>query len=487
MSIRVDQKSGYGEQAATGQMKRATASVYVPRPTRNRLKIVAEPRISEGVSGTSKESGLSAKRAARVSSENKTNSSKRARRATYDAPRGQIERVGYPSQSAAEAPKESNAVSYPMMAKAVLAARKILSAGAFEPMQEDFSESLDSGVTICQAQGTPSIRRAALLGFQRIPFALSPESLRFASDGLEKNFRILQLKRLGHALNLAPEVVLTENTKFLLRGFSESFTIPMITSSVLEYANQEGSLLNPDDAAWISALMQGAASNDCYRHKIPRMIGKEVKNPECKEVFAISSGYNWHVTHLFFFRGYLIYCNRGYGCGGQPGIAVYRIRNRHKVTWTLLSNLIQRHIIRKDVWDQKYSLSALINTLNLEFVYHLKQKEQVVGNCTYVSTKSAVRAALALKWIVKETGDADPAADSSFWERAFSETKESYKGWNFFDKNLVIKDFVLDLLKVQELPYKMLSPAEAQKIAGLISEKVKKKLQRYREVAHYFA
>src|SRR5262249_35875131 len=98
---------------------------------------------------------------------------------------------------------------------------------------KDTSDTDSYGQTISEAQGTRIFCKKVVSLTSKYPNALAPYYLR---DQQMKNpdlFRILQLKRLGHAFNLGTDCLYNfqKGIVMTLEGFNDTFTLPMLTSS----------------------------------------------------------------------------------------------------------------------------------------------------------------------------------------------------------------------------------------------------------------
>jgi hypothetical protein len=284
-------------------------------------------------------------------------------------------------------------------------------------------------------------------------------------------------------MNLSDHIRQKDGTSFHLNGFSEAFTLPMIASSVGEYSRQNDSKISEYEGSWISQLLNNTASHDSYEAGYEHFLHELITDPENRNIITIASGYDWHATHLFYWRGFLIYCNRGAGSGSEPGIQVYRVPDSKRITPDLIKGLIRRHEITTELWNEKYSIGALVLALGLEKVVHLKQKNQKTGNCTYITTKCAVRALLAIGALAEQYGNGLLPNDKGIWIKAFDQTRDKYKHWGLFDKNLVVNDLLKDRVYLDRWEDKMISQTEFRKIFRMVKEKVLAKRDHFPEAA----
>lgn len=368
------------------------------------------------------------------------------------------------------------------------AAKTILGSGSFVTDVEDYEKSLRLGFTIGECQGNQQLRKTARKYTKNCPDIFLPEIIRKAGEVYEKNFRILQIKRLGHALNLnSCHFFLKDGTRIHYDGFNESFTLPMLASSVVKFSQQNNSVISKKEGAWIANMLIGSTSHDSYTGKDAANLCDWIRDANNKQVISISSGYDWHAIHLFFFRGFVIYCNRGYGCGINPGISVTFMPERDYIDDDIVVSLIKRHALIRSEWENRFNFSSLSKALHLLPVYYLIQKEQKIGNCTYISAKCGVRVLMALNYLINKFGDKAIPKTSDVWENAFSQTERKYKAFSSFDKVIVVEDLLNDAKYLVQEESSILSKERFRDIFYKVEQKMSYKKQRYKTVLPRFA
>jgi len=301
--------------------------------------------------------------------------------------------------------------------------RIILDSGHF---LESYESSKCCGFTVSEAQGSKHLRQQARLFTLDNPDILSPEALKEAKDTNKTNYYFLKLKRIGHAFSLEKDIKTTEK-KFGYEGFSEDFTIPMLSSSLFK---AERELKGDGKFRFAGEKLNRSFSNEwAPKEKLEQAL-KTICDLSSDEVVSIATGYAWHETHVLFFKGHLFYINKGNG--KKQGISVYWIPNAEKVTMDHLIRLSER---QKYNSENYLSEDKLIKELNLEPISSVTLKTQKGGCCTYVSTRGAIRALMAIFYQLNNPNYSKPG-----WKFAFEKTKEDYKKFVQFDRDLLLDD-----------------------------------------------
>jgi len=295
----------------------------------------------------------------------------------------------------------------------------ILKSGNFT---QSFPGSMRNGFKVGEAQGSKNLRKNARLLTLDHPDALNPENLKEAKDSHPSNYRFLKLKRLGHAFSMEKNV-----GEFGFEGFSEDFTLPMLSSSLFR---AEAEIGGDGKFRFAGEALNRSFSNEwAPKEKLEEAL-KTIHNPSSNEVVSIASGYDWHQTHVLFFKGHLIYVNKGNF--GKGGIMIYQIPNPKKVTLDMLQRLAKRQDYTSETF---LSEDKLISTLLLKRVTSVPLKRQIVGNCTYVNTRSAARVLMAIYSQLKS-----PDLSINGWVNSFQKIRYDYKRFFYFDRGLVLED-----------------------------------------------
>jgi len=302
-------------------------------------------------------------------------------------------------------------------------ARAILKSGHF---LESYETSQLWGFTVGEAQGSKELRQQARLYTIDYPDVLDPETLKAAKSANKTNYCFLKLKRIGQAFSLIKNIE-TPLGNFGYEGFSEDFTIPMLASSLIRAETELGG-----DGKFLFAgeVLNRSFSNEwAPKEKLQEAV-ETIRNISSDDVVSIASGYAWHETHVLLFKGHLIYINKGVGQKG--GINIYFNPNAHKMTMIKLTHLSERQKYSKENY---FSEDKLISEFGLEHVLTVNLKKQNSGNCTYVSTRGAIRALMAIFW---QLNYHDYSREG--WLQAFAAIHEDYKQFVYFDRGLILDD-----------------------------------------------
>ena len=232
--------------------------------------------------------------------------------------------------------------------------------------------------------------------------------------------------------------VFTGKEKFGYEGFSEDFTIPMIASSLLRAEKELGV---DGKFRFAGEELNRSLSQEWMPENKIRESLEIIHNIQSDEIVSLSSGYDWHGTHVIFFKGHLLYCNKG--AFGKGGINVYKIPDPKKVTKQHLINLIQR---QKFSNMNFLSEEKLISELKLQHVIKIRLKDQRVGNCTYVNTRAGARALMAIHSILMFQKPLSYAV----WRDAFDDTREDYKKFFQLDRDMLLEDLLGDVRKHED-------------------------------------
>lgn len=335
--------------------------------------------------------------------------------------------------------EQEKGITIPILGKDATGTERILQSGNFKG--EARGRRIIQGYNVREAQGSDELRKNARLLTLDNPDLLNPENLKKAKGANRINYLMIKLKRLGHAFSMERDV--KGENKFGYEGFSEDFTIPMLASSL----NKAEEKLGGDGKfRFTGAVLNRSLSQEWMpQEKIQESL-KVIHNPTSDEIVSISSGYDWHGTHVLFFKGHLIYCNKGnYGKGG---INIYRIPNPKEISEKNLRDLCERQKFENHDFPSE---DKLIDALNLQHVLKVNLKGQAVGNCTYVSTRAGARAIMAIFALLKDFKGSDAASLSyGVWSRAFNEIRNDYKRFFQFDREMLLDDLRDDVQTHQD-------------------------------------
>ncbi len=302
---------------------------------------------------------------------------------------------------------------------------EILNSGGFvKEAARDRNYELRKNQTIAEVQGCTALCERTLQYASEKPFLLSPTSLR----NLENvNSLTMRLKRLGHAYNLAEFIKLPDGTLMNLEGFNETFVVPMLRAMFDEFTSLRKDLISQELSHFVKESLSRAVWHDNATDPKIDEIHKLIHDPSYLYPVVVSSGWIWHSTQVIFFKDHLYYCNRGDDCGLHPGISVFKIGNKEKITPEFLKRIASRLDVEK---SQYTSLEKIKEELEVMYVDDITMKKQKVGNCVYVNLKAAIFMLMLLG-----TLEENPAATA----------KPIYKAFSQFDKEAVLKDFLIDV------------------------------------------
>lgn len=303
-------------------------------------------------------------------------------------------------------------------------------------LKEDATSKRD-GMTISQVQGSIALREKVVNVMETIHpcHGLSLQALRECRHLNENLFSILQQKRLGHALSLVGNG---------MSGFNETFTIPMLASSLFQFALQ-----NPNEqekAKAIGVILTNALFND--RSSLGK-IKEGFENLNQGIPLMIGSGWDWHITSLTLMKGasegeyYIIASNRGQDSKSGHAVTgwnVYKVKN---IDITFIENLAKRltHEMTNYI-----SCKELENKFGAKLVYQHEMKSQKAYNCGYTSVKANISALMGL-WEIT-SGFKLGLTDELFTNHELLKRGQlSYKAFSMADKQYVVSDFMIDLKK----------------------------------------
>lgn len=114
----------------------------------------------------------------------------------------------------------------------------------------------------------------------------------------------------------------------------------------------------------------------------------------------------------------------------------------------MLLKLCQRHNFQRGT---EIDENGLVNMLNLQKIYHHNMSEQKIGNCSLTSNKAMFRTLLALRFILDNCQNNKLSlTEDNIWISAFEATKKMYKEWSQNDREMILRDFMIDLKNLKE-------------------------------------
>lgn len=309
---------------------------------------------------------------------------------------------------------------------------------------EDARSLSPDGQTISQAQGPIHFREKVVNVMEKIHSCngLSLQALRECKHHNEELFSLLQQKRLSHALSIEGMGTLPSGQKFSFSGFNETFTIPMLASSLFRFASE--TLEEQEKASALGTILQNALFHDRLSDE---RIKKGLADLEEGVPLFIGGGWDWHNIAVTLVKGenkdeyYALVSNRGKDSSNGkalPGWNVYKIKNVDEA-------MIKHFTSRQNHTRSDYlSCKMLEETFGATLIYQHRMKRQKAQNCTYISVKSGINALMAVWELTK--GFKLALTDESFTKlELLKRSDNSYKAFSNADKRYVLSDFLIDL------------------------------------------
>lgn len=322
------------------------------------------------------------------------------------------------------------------------------------------------GTTVPEMQGSKELRQATAKETARDIHVLSPQALRkmrwlnhIVSD-------ILKFKRLAHALGIVGKIPLPEETECPLKsidleGFHETFALPMLASSFEQFSQTCGDYSTRAKATQLKAVFDTAIYQD-NMSEAKLLEACEQIHGGSKIPLLLGAGWDWHSTQLIIHGDYFIYCNRG-DDSKVEGWHLYAIGDKSKITPEWLRTITNRLAVSKDDY---LSMQKIVEDLQATPIASHPMRCQKGGFCTYTGVKTAILALLTLLEIDENYPSQINENEVSL---AAKRASSIYKSFSNLDKQLVLKDFLIDLKEqMQENP---VDPS-VEKMAQLVHTKL---------------
>jgi hypothetical protein len=327
----------------------------------------------------------------------------------------------------------------------------ILSSDGFvKDPARDLNYGLKTDQTVSQVQGSIAFCKKVVHHTTQTPSVLSPHYLRSQRHINEKNYQILRCKRLGHVLNLG-YITGIKNHSIHLEGFSETFTVPMLTDMWDQFALTRKDLVTQKLYDQVRTPLIHILSHDNADEAMMERTYQCIHAKGFHTVPAlVSSGWVWHSTEMIFYRNcegtFLFYGNRGDDCEDKPGIMILKIAQQDKITREFLKRVISRLSVD---YDQYTNLEKIKKELDAHVVGHISMRVQKVGNCTYSSAKAGIFALVLIALSGNNTNTNLIISGRKRLSFMHPDTvikgREIYKAFTRFDKEAILKDFLLDI------------------------------------------
>ena len=332
---------------------------------------------------------------------------------------------------------------------AVEGARRILSLKWCEPNDCKVRSSTERE-TIPQGQGSLEIRKQAAREWSiNNAKVFLPAVLRASKNVNEitlRTFLIFCLKRLGHAFSLDKYI---EALKIYLSVFNDTFTLPQLLETFDLFAQTHPELVSSKMRESIVSTLRDAVYHDNWTDEKVKEITEQILDPAYTSSILLLTGWDWHSTGLVFFKQngelFYIYINRGSENKDKPGWRLFKVNNITKITPQWIKKIVDRMSSKKTDYT---SLETITKELNATEIYYYFMKDQVVGNCTYVTMKGTILA-LIFKFILENEIPSDKKLDTDFpFNRLVGKAKKVYKPFADFDRRVLIEDSLIDIKNV---------------------------------------
>lgn len=278
--------------------------------------------------------------------------------------------------------------------------------------------------------------QAASIGKER-PQALSPAALKAQRNVDLEQYIAFELKRFGHVQEIKGFVPLPSGKQLKLEGFFDVFTAPMVMSSFKQFAESTNMFM--DEMKRILTHFTSIMYCDYISRKDVTDIVAVMQAPDFTGPLIISHGFDIHCAVTIFYRGFLIYCDRG-SDKIEHGIYVMRTPNPELIT----EDFLWEGIKKEDIKEKDYDIIAkLVSELNAEVVYHDQMPSQNVGNCSYATMEALLKALMAIDNIEQAFEKTkSKTLGASDWLAAFRHIHPKFETWVDFDKKMVFDEFV---------------------------------------------
>jgi hypothetical protein len=320
---------------------------------------------------------------------------------------------------------------------------RILATPGFVADPTDPSDYSSQYVSKGLIQGSKALRFVTAKVTKKFPEAITPAALKEQRDVNLEQYLTLKIKRFGHAHSLEGHVPLPSGKKVNLEGFCEAFTVPMLASSFDEFAKKHPNLFSEEDRKWIVKHFNETTSSDFTEPDDIQVFACCIQDPHFVGPVALGTGYDWHATATIFWGPYLIFCNRGNG-DNEPGIFVYHIPDRSKITEAVIWEMTKRQEVKG---DESYGTQRIKYALGGVLLHYQPLTEQLGGHCTYESMEAALLAFMSIRRLITCGPEKDfkDFNDPSIWKEKFNELIVRFSKWWDFDRELVFQDMIAEI------------------------------------------
>ncbi len=295
-----------------------------------------------------------------------------------------------------------------------------------------------------EVQGSAALRTVTAHVTKQFPQAISPAALRAQREVNIEQYLTLAIKRFAHVHALKGYAPLPSGKQVNLEGFCEAFTIPMVASSFQEYA-QTSEFFDGEESLWISEQFKQIVSSDYVSPDDIQTMALCIQSPDYVGPTPISSGFDWHDTSAIFFGRYLFYCNQGGAHFNRPGIRIFLLPDREKVTEAVIWEMTKRQEMGA---QEQFGVERIQSELGGVEVYYEQLPGQTAGNCTYESKKTTLYALMCIRYCLaslEQISLTEGLVDQDSWQTTFELVRTAFEEWVKFDQNLVFEEFISEV------------------------------------------
>ncbi len=289
-----------------------------------------------------------------------------------------------------------------------------------------------------EAQGSQDLRkRVRFLN----PMIFYPPALTRFKEVNPPLYKVFLIKRFAHALALSDTILKVGSQKIGYEAFSESFTLPMLASTIKVMEPKKN--LSREDLDWIFETLKTAQIVDRMDETDYVRLSHQLQESNYKETVLCGSGYDWHFPGWIVYGDFIIYCNRGSKkTYYRDEITVYFLEKsqRKKMTPDILKKIINRF---------QSTSSNYFTQKNIEEFFHLcqifsyKMKRQTAGNCTYATSKALIFVLMTIRYLmINHPGKIHFDTAKKVWGQAFRHQIRSYKTFTKTDRTIVVSHLI---------------------------------------------
>ncbi len=302
---------------------------------------------------------------------------------------------------------------------------------------------------IGEVQGSQMLRQKVCL---LNPSIFSLDSILLFKKVNHQLYTAFLIKRFAHALCLGNTFLSVRKQKISYEGFSESFTLPMLASTIRLLKPQKN--LSKEDLDWIFNQLKIAQIADrLVTSRDYEILSERLQRPNYQNAIVCGCGYDWHFPAWIVYGDFFIYCNRGAReDNDEREIVIYFLpeKMRKKMTPPVLEAIINRYQSTKSNY---FTLQSMEKTFHLELIFQMHMKQHTAGICTYATSKVLIYVLMAIRYfMINYPGKILICDANRFWSQAFRYHHPSYKMFTQTDRYLVVSHLLYETDKFLKNP-----------------------------------